>query len=100
MGTWHDAGDEAGLADRGEPSGEGGTYRVASSEADRSFERIQTDGRWRIIGWRSSTAGPQHRDGRAFAEAIARLMVLHDLKTTGALTYDEFTVLKARLLGL
>jgi len=25
---------------------------------------------------------------------------LHDLKTTGALTYDEFTVLKARLLGL
>jgi len=27
-------------------------------------------------------------------------MVLHDLKTTGALTYDEFTVLKARLLGL
>jgi hypothetical protein len=35
-----------------------------------------------------------------FEELVARVIVLHELKKTGALTYEEFAVLKGRLLGL
>jgi hypothetical protein len=43
------------------------------------------------------SAGSQPRD--AFAEAVARLLVLQELKKTGTLTYEEFAILKARLLS-
>jgi hypothetical protein len=44
----------------------------------------------------SSTPG----DGLTFGSAVARLLVLHELKKCGALSYDEFSGLKAQLLGL
>jgi hypothetical protein len=40
------------------------------------------------------------RDNRAFASAVARVLVLHELRKSGALSYDEFRSLKARLFGL
>jgi hypothetical protein len=39
-------------------------------------------------------------DTRAFASAVARVLVLHELRKSGALSYDEFRTLKSRLLGI
>ena len=39
-------------------------------------------------------------DSLAFARVVARVLVLHELRKSGALSYDEFRTLKARLLGL
>ena len=39
-------------------------------------------------------------ESRAFASAVARVLVLHELRKSGALSYDEFRTLKSRLLGL
>jgi hypothetical protein len=36
----------------------------------------------------------------AFRQTVTRVLVLHELKKSGALTYDEFNTLKARLLDL
>jgi len=38
-------------------------------------------------------------EAAAFAEAVRRLGILYELKKAGALTYAEYTVLKARLFG-
>lgn len=43
-------------------------------------------------------AGPH--DGLTFGSAVTRLLVLNELKKSGALTDDEFIGLKTRLLGL
>ena len=43
-------------------------------------------------------AEPQ--DGLTLGGAIARLIMLHELKRTGVLTYEEFRGLKTRVLGL
>jgi hypothetical protein len=40
------------------------------------------------------------RDGLTFGSAVTRLLVLNELKKSGALTDDEFIGLKTRLLGL
>jgi hypothetical protein len=42
--------------------------------------------------------GPE--DGLTLASGLVRLMVLHELRKTGVLSYDEFRGLKSRLLGL
>jgi hypothetical protein len=43
-------------------------------------------------------AGPPDRV--TVGSALFRLMLLHELRKVGVLTYDEFQGLKARLLGL
>jgi hypothetical protein len=73
--------------------------RATASDAGRVLEWIPSDDRWRILGG-GTTAALRDRDRRDFVEAVGRLLVLHRLKVSGALTYDEFTVLKARLLDL
>jgi hypothetical protein len=39
-------------------------------------------------------------DEATFRDAVARLLVLHELKKSGALTFDEFNAVKARILDL
>jgi hypothetical protein len=39
-------------------------------------------------------------DSLAFAKVVARVLVLHELRKSGALSYDEFRALKSRLLEL
>jgi hypothetical protein len=43
---------------------------------------------------------PLTSDDLLFRDAVGRLLVLHELKKAGALSYDEFNALKARLLDL
>lgn len=43
---------------------------------------------------------PTSSDDRMFRETMTRLLILHELRKSGALTYDEFDLLKARLLRL
>ncbi|HEX2469671.1 MAG TPA: hypothetical protein VHK05_03700 [Candidatus Limnocylindrales bacterium] len=40
------------------------------------------------------------REGLTFGSAVTRLLVLNELRKSGALSYDEFNGLKTRLLGL
>ncbi len=67
---------------------------------DRAAGEFWVDPLWRAIASIDPEAVRPTADSTEFENTISRLLVLHELKKSGALTYDEFTVLKQRLLKL
>ncbi len=70
--------------------------RVVGRPADEQW----LDPLWTAIAQIDPEAVSPTADSTEFDSAIHRLLVLHELKKSGALTYDEFTILKQRLLSL
>jgi hypothetical protein len=78
----------------------GGAPATWLSLIDRAGEDLWIDPLWRAIASIDPEAVRPTADSTDFEYTISRLLVLHELKKSGALTYDEFTVLKQRLLDL